>query len=577
MYSYQTPAIGTATRTQNLMSTNAVPVETKINRMLPVIGSEASRCADCGSAGCFMGTGGDATGCPFARRIPDIHIKIEQAIKILNEANAYLKDINPDLHEKIRRDYEALQEGQGVDLSDINARYPLVIFEALESSGFEGATHVQEIFDARMREAFKISYEGGPMGDIYGRICPESLCQKSCTPQLSGHGAVQIRMNEAALWDYSIMRGFYQPISPSVDRSDQSVVVVASGFAGFAVAERAREDGYHVVLVDKNSDPGEIGDAKILSYKANIERFRRHYDRLRDSGVEIICNTTIGQDGEGLESLRQRFNASAIVLCVGTPFSNTIPMELDVPDVLVDWHELTKAMHEANHEKRPYDSIPDKFKATGKKVVIIGNGDTAVDCVRASLYQGASEIVVTSRTKFIKAESQDYEAFEKMKLLAQQYGVSISFELDVTPQKIIKNEKGNSVLIFRSTQSKPAGELSGDMFVVAAGTNTGDQRAIFEINNMPVNNNGSFSGVYVPDRIANKSEMMGRGASFLGMLNGTFVFAAGQCVRGDSLAAVAGRDGMDAQKWMHEALENTENFKDEIHQLSGRPPLVLEG
>lgn len=540
-------------------------------------GFQAGRCAECGSAGCFQGCDSDSIGCPFERNIPDIHDNIARANTILEKAVTTLRRLDPHTLAAIEND--ALEISETEDLGLKRARLPLRIFEALAKHNAPAAAQFKADFNHYMKKAFDTSYQSGPMGDIYGRICPETLCKATCTTHLSGHGAITIPMNEVAVWDYAWESGFLEPIKPTHERPE-TVLIVGSGFAGYAAAERARENGYNVVVVEKNPEPGEPGHTQILNYKVAFDRTRRHWDRLRESNVTLIENTAVGEDETFLLTLVDCFDAAAVVLATGAPFAKMPTLTGNAADQVIGWNSATGSQQSIERDQLTNADIPEDFNAKDKKVLIIGTGDTAVDCARAAITQGAKEIVFISRRDEIKAESEDKKAFDTMLLRAEQANIPFSVKCWMDPKDLSKNEEGGYIL--KGTNKNPdhrgTVELHGDMVVAAMGSDVGNLRETFEITNLPLDNDRTLAGVYPPEKIATKSHLMKHGASFLGKLNEVYVFAAGQIVRGagkNSLAAVNGRDGVDVAKWLDKALQNPELFDRDIERVTHNPPLVL--
>jgi glutamate synthase (NADPH/NADH) small chain len=508
-------------------------------------GAQASRCVNCGSAGCLQGGGSESPGCPFGRDIPDIHREVAAAGIVLEQAFKLLERLAPDQTASIK---DALRTQ---DDPDFSAKLPAMAFAALAEILPGKSAEMKTLFDRHMKAAFEISYKSGPMGDIYGRICPASLCEKSCTTEHSGHGAITIKMNEAAIWDYAWESGWLKPIKPEHER-DQTIVVVGSGFAGYAAAERLRENGYQVVMVERNDVPGEPGHGQILGYKTLQHRFNRHYQRLKDSGVAIHTGLDIGTKELTLEDLRSRFNASAIVMATGTPKAKDPRLEGDARDEVVDWNVFTPAQQWAD---RSGHDIPAKHHAAGKTVAIIGTGDTAVDCARTAILQGAKEVIMISRHDKTKAE--DLDASNAMKKEAAAKNIDVRVQTWMSPQEISRD---GSSFVLKGANTAPDAKgqsvsLQADMVISAIGNETGDVKKIFGLSDdFKIKKNGTFDVTPVPTDIANKSDLMGVGAGLAGMLGETFVFAAGQCVRGDSLAAICGRDGVDIAAYAHQTL-----------------------
>jgi glutamate synthase (NADPH/NADH) small chain len=531
--------------------------------------AQASRCVDCGTAPCFQGVGKDAQGCPFSRPIPDIHEREVEAEKILRQAFEALKALDPETAKQLEAEIRDINHP---DAPFLRARFPIKVFNALEGANFALVKDWREAFDSNMRIAFDFSREKGPMGDIYGRICPESLCEKSCTTAFSGHGAITIRMNETILWDYAWESGWVQPIDPKADKG-KNILIVGSGFAGYAAAERLCEEGYQVTIVERNEAPGERGNDQILQYKSLQERFERHYDRLETSGVNIVLNTEVGGDeAHSLKALKERFNADAILITSGAPKAKLFHLNGDAADNLVPWNQFTRAQQDLG---RTGKDLPENLNAKDKVVAVIGTADTAVDCVRTAALEGAREVIVISRHD--KQSAADMDAVNAMH---KEAGSRFKFQAWMSPENLSYTDDG-SRMVLSGNDNEEGHEgrhrLEVDMVVSAVGSETGDQKEIFGLKDASLKKDGSFDVVGVPREIADNNPIRGVGAGFVTMLDDAFVLAAGQSVRGgNSLAAVCGRDGRDAANWLMQQLERNDGHLpfEGLYALSSKVPLA---
>ncbi len=539
-------------------------------------GDQAQRCMDCGSLGCQTGMTNPTddiqiVGCPFERNIPLIHKNLIAAKEQLNAAYIKLKALDPEaldiLLDGIQGDYNVTS----YDLAETRAQFPKSVFAKLREKDRHAADTIEQSHDYFVREAFSHSYLAGPMGDIFGRICPAryTLCESGCLPEHSGFGAVEIASIEASLWDYAWESGWLPPIKAEEQR-DETFVVIGSGFAAFAFAERMLEQGFKVVMVDKNDALGEPGNGQILNYKSHQKRFNRHYQRLIDSGMRVMTDTEVGMDEDAgqispenlVRKIKDQFNLNVkgITFATGTPFPKEHRVKGEAKDDILHWGELTKWQAKADRENISYDQIPDRYNASGKRVAIIGTGDTAVDCVRTaaiqmmtqSIKEGAKHLTLISRHDRIAAE--DKGAWDAMMREAKAKGVTIEIQEYMQPTEINKNPVGGYVLSGDNRRDGHKDEpisLNVDMVVSAIGNETGDMRKQFGLLNKHANENGSlkFDPVTVNDQynIGTKAKVMGHGAGSLGeIFDGVKGYVIGDAARGKaSLAAIAGRDGVD--------------------------------
>lgn len=518
------------------------------------VGQQSARCAECGSAGCLQGASPSAPGCPFGRDIPDIHASIARAAGIADKAYARLKILNPQAAETIARMISIDPSAMPDDEASRRTKMIDEIFMAWKALEPDSAIQAFALFQQNMREAFEKSAAKGPTGDIYGRICPASLCESSCTTHYSGHGAVTIAANEAALWNYAWHSGWVVPIKPEHERKE-TIFILGTGFAGYAAAERLREHGFQVVMVDKNAEPGEPGQGQILNYKADLNRFRKYYDLLRQSGVKIECGVNVdARFGVTLESLKQKFNPAAIIFAVGTPKVKDIRLSGSHAAALIPWSDFTAAYQKTSREGQGYTSIPPVMNAHDKVVAIIGAGDTAVDCARTAIREGAKRIILISRRDGLKAE--DHAALEAMQ---KEAGEKLSIETYMQPVSMLEGSATEIKLMGSDLRGEKKGAqriIEADMVIAAPGNHAGDLRTRFGMSNIKTLENGCLDVLPTPPMISDKQNLLGIGAGYVGDYDGVPVFAAGQVVRGDSLAAICGRDGQDVAEMVTEAFNH---------------------
>ena len=531
--------------------------------------SDSSRCADCGAAGCFQGTKPDIEiGCPFEHRIPDIHEHLERAREVLREKKVFetLEKVAPEKAKAIDPD---LLDKDDPDFVQKVIRYPIEAFNALRDAGLtQFANEAQTAFDHFMHEAYMTSEQSGPMHDIYGRICPDALCKDPCTTSQSGHGSIEIPKNMTLVADYAWESGMVQPIQPKQE-IDKNIVVVGSGFAGLAAAQQLRKFGYQVSVVEKNSVPGEPGNDQILNYKVAQSRFDRYVDLYKESGIEFHCNTKVGEDGISLEELGERFNASAVILATGAGIPKITKLEGDAVDDVITWSNVTGQQQKLDNQGTPPDDHNPKFNAKGKIVGIIGTSDTAIDMGHTAVLQGAEKVIFISRRDEMGV--QDQTAYKAMRKSMVEKGVEYEEQHWMSPDTVSHGEDGHKILSGKNMQGGPPIELELDMVGFAIGNNPGDLQNIFGDTSLPVTDWGNFKVEETPEHIATKQDMMGAGGGYLGTLsNGTLLMAAGDNVRGASLAAKAGRDAIDTAEWLHEELSRVDG-EQPFSELAAEP------
>jgi glutamate synthase (NADPH/NADH) small chain len=243
--------------------------------------------------------------------------------------------------------------------------------------------------EGRLEEAYELSQATNNMPEVCGRICPQDrLCEGNCVIEQSGHGTVTIGAVEKYITDTAWQRGWVKPLKPGRDRG-QSVGIVGSGPAGLAAAEELRRKGYHVTVYDRNDRAGGLLIYGIPNFKLEKEVVERRVKRLADGGIRFKLNFEIGRDAS-FEQLRGRHDAVLIATGVYKP------REIEAPGSGLG--RIVPALDYliASNRKGLGDSVPEfdngTLNADNKHVAVIGGGDTAMDCVRTAMRQGAKSV-----------------------------------------------------------------------------------------------------------------------------------------------------------------------------------------
>ena len=243
--------------------------------------------------------------------------------------------------------------------------------------------------EGRLREAYELSQETNTFPEICGRICPQDrLCEGNCVIEQSGHGTVTIGAIEKYLTDTAFEEGWVAPIRPAAERPE-SVGIIGAGPGGLAAADRLRRAGVQVTVYDRHDRAGGLLTYGIPGFKLEKPVVMQRNAQFEEAGVEFVLNCEIGRD-IGFGELRARHDAVLVATGVykardvGGPGSGLggIVQALDY---------LT-----ASNRKSFGDAVPDfdsgMLNADGKDVVVIGGGDTAMDCVRTAVRQGAPSV-----------------------------------------------------------------------------------------------------------------------------------------------------------------------------------------
>lgn len=241
----------------------------------------------------------------------------------------------------------------------------------------------------RLREAYDISQATNTFPEICGRICPQDrLCEGNCVIEQSGHGTVTIGAVEKYITDTAWENGWVEAFTPSVERKE-SVGVIGAGPGGLAAADRLRRMGFQVSVYDRNDRSGGLLTYGIPSFKLEKNIVLRRIKQLTDSGIKIVNDCNIGSD-ISFADLRSKHDA--LLIATGVYKSR----DLSGPGAGLGG--IVKAIDYLTVSNRQNfgDAVPDydsgALNAKGKNIVVIGGGDTAMDCVRTAIRQHAKSV-----------------------------------------------------------------------------------------------------------------------------------------------------------------------------------------
>ncbi|NOR61573.1 MAG: NAD(P)-binding protein [Rhodobacteraceae bacterium] len=238
----------------------------------------------------------------------------------------------------------------------------------------------------RLQEAYELSQATNTFPEICGRICPQDrLCEGNCVIEQSGHGTVTIGAVEKYLTDTAWEQGWVKPLTPRAELS-QTVGIIGAGPGGLAAAESLRGMGYGVTVYDRNTRAGGLLTYGIPSFKLEKDVVMRRVKRLEDGGVEIITQCNVGED-ISFADLREKHDAVLIATGVYNKRSLKAP-GAGLSGIVQALDFLTTS----NHLNFGDSVLASNLDAHGKKVVVIGGGDTAMDCVRTAIRQGAESV-----------------------------------------------------------------------------------------------------------------------------------------------------------------------------------------
>ena len=391
--------------------------------------------------------------------------------------------------------------------------------------------------EGRLKEAYEISQSTNNMPEVCGRICPQDrLCEGNCVIEQSGHGTVTIGSVEKYITDTAWEKGWVKPIKIAKELKE-SIGIIGAGPAGLACAEEMRKYGYQVTIYDRYDRPGGLLIYGIPNFK--LEKFvvERRTKLLKESGIKFIQNFEVGKD-KTLEELKSQHDA--ILIATGVYKAR----EIDIPGS--DLENIFPAMDFLTASNRK--GLGDKVKlfddgtlnAEGKDVVVIGGGDTAMDCVRTAIRQKAKSVKCLYRRDKVNMPGSAREVGN-----AEEEGVD--FVWLTSPKSFIGDKKVNEVEVNKMKLGEPDAsgrrrpipvvdgefKIKADLVIKSLGFDPENIPKLFNSEDLAVSKWGTI-----------KIDLKTMQTNIEG------VFAAGDIVRGASLVVWAIRDGRDAAEQM---------------------------
>ncbi len=396
------------------------------------------------------------------------------------------------------------------------------------------------VAEGRLREAYELSSATNTFPEICGRICPQDkLCEGNCVIE-KDFGSVTIGAVEKYITENAFQMGYVKPITPKHENG-LSVGIIGAGPAGLAAAESLRRMGYMVDIYDRYDRAGGLLIYGIPSFKLEKHVVTRRQSLLEQGGIKFYFHINIGSNAS-FHDLREKHDA----VLIATGVYKARELDFDIPDLTGVIPALAYLTF-SNKQVLGITSLEyasGDLSAAGKDVVVIGGGDTAMDCVRTAVRQNAKSVKCLYRRDRASMPGSKREVKN-----AEEEGVEFIWQ--TLPTKINGNAKVESVSACKTRISHYSGRqnlatvehsdfnIKADMVIKALG---------FDAEDLP----GMFGEAALSTR---KNGTIKTSSGYQTSLPG--VFAAGDIVRGASLVVWAIREGREAAQQMHKYMSDS--------------------
>ena len=397
--------------------------------------------------------------------------------------------------------------------------------------------------EGRLEEAYNLAQSTNNMPEVCGRICPQDrLCEGNCVIEQSGHGTVTIGSVEKFITDNAWANGWVKPIKIEKELN-QSIGIIGSGPAGLACAEQLRKKGYKITVYDRYDRAGGLLIYGIPNFKLEKEVVERRIKLLKDGGINFKLNFEVGKDAT-LDELKKQHDAILIATGVYKPREINIKGS-DLGNIFPAMEFLT-----TSNKKGLGDKVENfengTLNAKDKNVVVIGGGDTAMDCVRTAVRQKAKSVKCLYRR-----DKENMPGSAREVANAEEEGVE--FVWLSGPKEFIGKNKVEKVLVNKMKLGEPDDggrrkpiidegseyEIETDIVIKSLGFDPEDLPKLFDEKDLQVSKWGTIK----IDFDTMETNLKG-------------VFAAGDIVRGASLVVWAIKDGRDVAESIDKLLKS---------------------
>lgn len=379
---------------------------------------------------------------------------------------------------------------------------------------------LKNIADKDLETAFAISNETSPFPEIMGKICPhDKLCEGACTLNADELGAVSIGSIEQYISENGFKQGF--KIKYTDKKVGKKVAIIGSGPAGLSTATFLMRAGVDVTIYEKEDRAGGLLTYGIPNFKLDKKGVQKRVDMLLENGLNLTLNTEIGKD-ISIDDIVEKYDAVFVGVGATKAFFAGIENE--------NHANCFQAMEFLNAvQKAQFEITNSKIDTKNKNVVVIGGGDTAMDCVRTAIRQQANNVsclyrrgeddMPGSKKEFINAreEKVDFQFFLSPK--------TININKDkITSITMTKTEVKDNKLIYLDETI----DITADIIIFALGFKV-DDISFFDKASITKDNKGRVD-------VSNYKTSHPK------------IYAGGDCVRGADLVVNAALDGREASR-----------------------------
>ena len=402
--------------------------------------------------------------------------------------------------------------------------------------------------EGRHEEAYQLSQSTNNMPEVCGRICPQDrLCEGNCVIEQSGHGTVTIGSIEKYITETAWENGWVKPIEVT-NEIDQSIGIIGAGSAGLACGEELRKKGYQITIYDRYDRAGGLLIYGIPNFKLEKQVVERRIKLLKDGGIKFVHNFEVGKDSN-LKQLRDKHDAILIATGVYKAREVSVPGN-DLSNIFPAMEFLTASNRKGLGDKvEMFDN--GTLDAKDKNVVVIGGGDTAMDCVRTSIRQNAKSVKCIYRR-----DKENMPGSAREVSNAEEEGVEFIWLSN--PKEFKGTNKVQSLIVDKMELGEPDDsgrrkpivkensefEIKADLVIKALGFDPEKLPKLFDEDRLQIT---KWRTVKV-DFDTMETNIPG-------------VFAAGDIVRGASLVVWAIKDGRDAAFSINNYLQSKQKQK----------------